>query len=236
MGCSRQPGSQANKHGAGGVERILHGSCVRRSPERSISSAAGAKGEGKLRLIRRKGGRGEGICGRAKTFVNKLHCNVADERATPGERDPALRHKSGAAPAESRKSRWHKREENHPLLLPNNSPGPPNTIPPLPQRSSSLGWQHGRAPPGDRGESSPQTPFPAWVWEARVHPLSRSRSRSRGRRFHLQLLDFLCSFLTAGLSNERVRARGPLLSQEGKRRLSGKEMSSDTDRSSLTTR
>lgn len=129
LGCSRQPGSQANKHGAGGVKRILHGSCVRRSPERSISFAAGAQGEGKLRLIRRKGGRGEGICGRAKTFVNKVHCNVADERATPGERDPVLRHKSGAAPAESRKSRWHKREENHPLLLPNNSPGPPNTIP-----------------------------------------------------------------------------------------------------------
>lgn len=140
-GCSRQPGSQANKRGAGGVERILHGSCVRHSPERSISFAAGAKGKGKLQLIRRKaGGRGEGICGRAKTFVNKLHRNVADERATPGERDPVLRHESGAAPAKSRKSRWHKREENHPLPLPNNSPGPPNTISPLPQRSSSLGW------------------------------------------------------------------------------------------------
>lgn len=139
LGCSRRLGSQANKHGAGGVERILHGSCVRRSPERSISFASGAKGEGKLQLIRRKGGRGEGICGGAKTFVNKLHCNVADERATPGERDLVLRHKSGAAPAESRKSRWHKQEENHPLLLPNNSPRPPNTIPPSHIRAARLG-------------------------------------------------------------------------------------------------
>lgn len=94
----------------------------------------------KMQLIRRKGGRGEGICGCAKTFVNKLHCNVADERATPGEQDLVLRHKSGAAPAKSRKSCWHKQEENHPLLLPNNSPGPPNTISPLPHRTSSLGW------------------------------------------------------------------------------------------------
>lgn len=104
MGCSRRPGSQENKHRAGGVEKILHGSCVRHGSERSIGFAAGAKGEGKLQLIRRKGGRGEGICGHAKTFANKLHCNVADERATPGKREPVLRHKSGAAPAKSRKS------------------------------------------------------------------------------------------------------------------------------------
>lgn len=199
LGCSRRPGSQANKHGAGGVERILHGSCVRHSPERSISFAAGAKGEGKLQLIRRKGGRGEEICGCAKTFVNKLHCNVADERATPGKRDPVLRHKSGATPAKSRKSRRHKQEENHPLLLPNNSPGPPNTIPPSHIGAVRLGgssaeclqcWRRTAEPPnaspcpglGSEGAStepqSVQEERPVVSPPASEFPLFLPRSRS----------------------------------------------------------
>lgn len=128
-GCCRRPGSQTST----GL-REQKGFCmvhVSATAQKGQSVFQWEPGERKLQLIRRKvGGRGEGICGRAKTFVNKLHCNVADERATPGERDPAPRHKSGAAPAKSRKSRWHKREKNHPLLLLNNSPGAPNTIPP----------------------------------------------------------------------------------------------------------
>jgi len=99
-----------SKHGAQGEERILHGSCVRHSPERSVGFAAGAKGEGKLWLIRRKGGRGERICDRAKSSVNKFHCNAVDERAAPGERAPAPGHKSGAA-LKPRKSRWCGQEE-----------------------------------------------------------------------------------------------------------------------------
>lgn len=140
--------------------------------------------ERKLQLIRwKKGGRGEGICGRAKTFVNKLRCDVADERATPGEQDPAPRRKSGAAPAKSRKSHWHKQEKNHPLLMLNNSPGPPNTIPPL-------GWRHGRVA---AGLEQPRPQMPAWLWDARLHPWSSGQFRRRGQWIHLQLLDFLCS-------------------------------------------
>lgn len=48
-----------SKHGARREERLLHGSCVRHGPARSIGFAGGANGEGKLQLIPRKGGEGE---------------------------------------------------------------------------------------------------------------------------------------------------------------------------------
>lgn len=97
----------------------------------------------------------------------------------PDKQDPVLRHKSGTAPVKSRKSRWHKWEGNHPLLLPNSSLGPQTPFPPPTYKQ--LAWVV--AQPSVWCWKSPQVPVPAQVWEARVHSRSHSRSREDGGGF-----------------------------------------------------
>lgn len=127
-----------SKHGARGEERLLHGSCVRHGPARSIGFAGRANGEGKLQLIQRKGGEGEKKSG---AVPRALQTNLAAASQMKEQRPargllflginqellkPNQRHPAGTG-----------RRKITPLLVPNNSPGPPNTLP-----SSPMGAAH----------------------------------------------------------------------------------------------
>lgn len=169
-----------------------------------------------------RGGRGEGIRGRAKSSANKPRCSLADERAAPGKGAPVPRHKSGAAQTKPRTPRWHGQEKNHPLLVPNNSPGPPNTLPSSPTGAAHSG---GSVAMELREMQAPGTrckPCPGFG----SHQAAATHGRHLQPLFHPPSLD-KTPWTPSIMHGCPGREKG---------RLSRKETSGDKDRGSLTAR